>query len=89
MLLAGEMLETLIERQCVPHDPLSERELEFDTDERLLHEEDGPRDHSTMMKEFREAAARQPELYYRFVVRTTIAGLESVLADETDAATLV
>jgi hypothetical protein len=29
-------------------------------DERLLHEEDGPRDHATMMAEFRRAAADSP-----------------------------
>lgn len=30
-------------------------------DDRLLHEDDGPRDHATMMAEFRRAAADRPE----------------------------
>lgn len=73
-------------------------------DERLLHEDDGPRDHASMMDEFRRAtagspgiavlteefitpfaaggdtAARQRRAYYDFVVQTTIAGLEAVMA---------
>ncbi|MEZ3161340.1 TetR/AcrR family transcriptional regulator [Microbacterium sp. BWT-B31] len=69
-------------------------------DDRLQHEGDGPRDHATMMAEFRqmpaasaevramgqdfiqpfaeggETAARMRWDYYRFVVDTTIAGLD-------------
>ena len=72
-------------------------------DDRLQHEGDGPRDHATMMVEFRqmpaasaevramgqefirpfaeggEAAARMRWDYYRFVVDTTIAGLDATL----------
>ncbi|BCB88820.1 TetR family transcriptional regulator [Phytohabitans suffuscus] len=75
-------------------------------DDRLLHEDDGPRDHATMMEDFRRAAttagpgvtaladtfitpfaqggraaARQREAYYTFVVRTTIAGLATLLPE--------
>ncbi|ALJ19784.1 TetR/AcrR family transcriptional regulator [Microbacterium sp. No. 7] len=73
-------------------------------DDRLQHEEDGPRDHATMMAEFRQmatasdhvramgqefigrfaqggqAAARMRWEYYRFVVDTTIAGLDATLS---------
>ena len=72
-------------------------------DDRLQHEDDGPRDHATMMTEFRqmptasaevramgqefirpfaeggETAARMRWDYYRFVVDTTIAGLNATL----------
>lgn len=72
-------------------------------DDRLQHEGDGPRDHATMMAEFRqmptasaevramgqelirpfaaggETAARMRWDYYRFVVDTTIAGLDATL----------
>lgn len=74
------------------------------TDDRLEHEEDGPRDHEAMMAEFGrlaegasgaraiaeslilpfarggEEAARAREAYYRFVIETTLAGLEARLA---------
>ncbi len=75
-------------------------------DERLLHEADGPRDHATMMEEFRRAAAQSTgagalaedllsplttnehtaaevrERYFRFVVETTLAGLEQVVSPD-------
>ncbi|MGP5254026.1 TetR/AcrR family transcriptional regulator [Brachybacterium alimentarium] len=80
------------------------------SDDRLQHEDDGPRDHATMMTEFRqmptaseevramgqefirpfaeggETAVRMRWNYYRFVVDTTIAGLEASLsASDIDA----
>lgn len=69
-------------------------------DDRLQHEEDGPRDHATIMAEFTQFAAESPQVqamshdfigpfaqggqaaarmrwdYYRFIVDTTIAGLD-------------
>ncbi len=73
------------------------------SDDRLQHEDDGPRDHATMMSEFSQMPTASPQVramgqefirrfaaggetaermrweYYRFVVDTTIAGLEAIL----------
>ncbi len=73
------------------------------SDDRLQHEDDGPRDHATMMAELLELPAASPEVramgqdfirpfaeggetaarmrqeYFRFVVDTTIAGLDVAL----------
>lgn len=73
------------------------------SDDRVQHEDDGPRDHAAMMAEFRRLPTASPRVealgrdllqpladggaaadqvrwdYYRFVIDTTIAGLEATL----------
>lgn len=64
-------------------------------DDRLVYEDDGPRDHATMMAEFHQAvegfitpfardgepAALQRETYCRFIIENTLTGLATMIPE--------